>query len=198
MIRSHKYLPFIFAIISIFFLSKCTTKPSNENTDTIKNTIDTAKATISKSEVDKNDLSDVILNTSSGQDRFLNLGDHLKNALNTENLAVSDSASNYKSVTQYFHNSDDEFVDIQYFHDGDIVKGIVLDVFLNSEVDVKNLFDELNLVFLKKYGKAINKDKQNSWHINKTQQITLKDVSVKLAPGLQITVTNIGEELKTE
>ena len=145
--------------------------------------------------VDQNSLTSLILLNGNGSERAKSLDRKISEILKTEKLEMVDSASNFKGFTQYLHDSDEEFVDIQYYFGGENVSAVNLDVYLNDVTDVKNLMDDLTLIFNEKYGKAKLKDEIYTWKMPDKQQVTMKDVSLKLAPGLQITFSKLGQNL---
>lgn len=188
-------LAFYLIIISHIFFYGCTTKPSTENEDSISVKSDSISKSVGSEIVDAKSFLRLVLFNASGSERAKSIGKNIADVLKTEKLELVDSASNFKSLTQYFHDSDDEFVDIQYYFGGDIVTGLNLDIYLNDVVDVKNLIGELTLAFNEKYGKSIFKEDKYTWLMPDKQQVTIKDVSLKLAPGLQVTFSKSGQNM---
>lgn len=189
-------------ICSLFFIfllgfQACTTNSSNEVTDTTGIKVFDNDIGKGAQSTNTSDLTSLILNSKKGE-RAQSIGKNLVEVLASENLEPTDSASNFNSFTQYFNNSDDEFVDIQYYHDGEIVKGLNLDIYLNNEADVSLLFEQLAGIFSAKYGKATKTMKENSWKLKNGLELVLKDVSVKLAPGLQVRFSKKGDNLDIE
>lgn len=184
--------------VIIVFFNNCNTNKSSENNDSIKTDSGIVENETSKSIKDPNDFKQLILTNESGGLRFGNIGKNMNEVIASEKLELSDdSASNYKSYSQYFHNSDDEFVDIQYFNNGKFVTGLNFDVYLNEDKAVKKLMDDFLQEFNTKYGKATEKDSKYSWQLKNNNILTLKDVGVKLAPGLQIRYANKNESFNT-
>ncbi len=175
--------------LSIIFvvLEACNTEKSNEERDS--SSIEKTENLVEKNEkvAYNNKIADLIFQAPDG-DRLEKIGQNLSKIKASETLVASDSASNFYAYTQYFNNGDDEFVDIQYFYENEIVNRIVFDIFLNSENDVKLLYDELELIFSKKHGKSTKVNKEISWKLKGGRILKLNDVSVKLASGLQITL----------
>jgi hypothetical protein len=183
------------SIILTIFLTSCNTNKSNENaTKTDADSTKEQQVGVNENILSKRNILEQILNSDKGE-RVGNIGKSLKDAFSSEVLPAIDSASNYTAFTQYFNNSEDEFVDIQYFHNGTNVTALNLDVYLNNEADVSLLFDQLNEHFVNKYGKATVKTKENTWKLKSGLELKLKDVSLKLASGLQVTFSKKGEEL---
>lgn len=187
--------PIYIIVFSLIFFIKCTTKSSSENDDSVAVVTDSASNNIDSKNVDPKSLTSLILLNGTGSERAKSIGQKIKDIVASEKLEMVDSASNYKGFTQYFHDSDEEFVDIQYYYGGDAVTGVNLDVYLNAEADVKNLLGELTLIFNEKYGKSKLIDDKLTWQTPDKQQVTMKDVSLKLAPGLQITFSKAGQNL---
>lgn len=187
-------------LITLFFIFvnlfwSCDTQKSNESTDSIA-IQDEVPVNQAPSEVTVGQsLIDLILKTEKGTERFKEIDQSLSSAMQKETLEMVDSASNYKGYTQYFNNSDDQFVDIQYYNNGDKVTGINFDIYLNTASDVNNLLNDLVAYFDKNYGKSVKKTQEYNWQLTNGQVIVLKDVSVKLAPGLQLTINKKGEDL---
>lgn len=189
-----------FFFIGILFINliSCNTQKSTEATDSVatSNEIESANETPSSS-ISPINLVDLIL-FSNKTDRASSIGKSLEEVFASEIGEVSDSASNFKSFTQYFNNSNDEFVDIQYFHDNKVVTGLNLDIYLNNQADVSLLFGQFVLAFNEKYGKSSKQKVENTWKLKNNMELKLKDVSQKLAPGLQITFSKKGESLITQ
>lgn len=188
----------IAAIIAIIVLfNRCNTNNASENNDSQKADSSLVEKETATTNAKTSDLKQLILNNSAGALRFDNIGKNMNEVIISEKLELSDdSASNYKSFSQYFHNSDDEFVDIQYFNDGKLVTGLNFDVYLNEEQAVKQLMDDFLQNFNTKYGKPTKIEDKYSWALKNSIVLTLKDVSVKLAPGLQIRYANKNEGFK--
>ena len=176
----------------IYAFWACTSNPAQENADSVKVVEQNSDEVPINSE---NNLLDLILKTGKGGQRSEALGKALASALAQETLEMVDSASNYKGFTQYFNNSDDEFVDIQYYNNGENVTGLNLDIYLNKPSDVAKLNEDLSQNFIKLYGKPVVVENTKTWQMSNNQQLIVKDVSVKLAPGLQVTFSNKGEDL---
>lgn len=190
-------LVFCLFFILVFGFQACTSNNSTEVTDSTSiEKGDTITDVIAPSSM-SNDLPSLILNSNKGE-RAQSIGKKLTEALAAETLEPSDSASNFYSFTQYFNNSNDEFVDIQYYHNGEIVKGLNLDIYLNNEADVSLLFEQLAGIFSKKHGKSSKTMRENSWKLKNGLDLVLKDVSVKLAPGLQVRYSKKGDNLDIE
>jgi hypothetical protein len=178
---------YLFLFFIVTFVA-CTNKASNENNDTLKVSAEGTNVVENKTETAMSDnLLANILTTKSNIERSAMIGKSLGQLQAQETADLADSASNYKGYTQYFNNSEEEFVDIQYFNNGELVTAVNFDIYLNKQADVSNLYDELLAKFNTKYGKATSKEKENKWNLPNNQSLLLKDVSVKLAPGLQVT-----------
>ena len=167
-------LNFFFVGILFFNLISCDTQKSTEVTDglTTSNEIESAKETPSSS-ISPINLVDLIL-FSNKTDRATSIGKSLEEVFASEIGEVSDSASNFKSFTQYFNNSNDEFVDIQYFNDGKVVTGLNLDIYLNNQADVSLLFGQFVLAFNDKYGKPSKQKAESIWKLKNSRRRLLK------------------------
>ncbi|MES2796355.1 MAG: hypothetical protein V4683_10330 [Bacteroidota bacterium] len=189
---------FFFGGILFINLISCDSQKSTEATDSLStnNEIESNNEAPSSS-ISPINLVDLIL-FSNKTDRTNSIGKSLEEVFASEIGEVSDSASNFKSFTQYFNNSNDEFVDIQYFNDGKVVTGLNLDIYLNNQADVSLLFGQFVLAFNDKYGKPAKQKAESTWKLKNNMELKLKDVSQKLAPGLQITFSKKGESLVTQ
>jgi hypothetical protein len=181
----------------LFTLFACESNKSSEKKDSLATTVEGQSNSAESDSKLNEDIVSLILNGNKGE-REKNIGLKLSNVIATEVLVPTDSASNYIAYTQYFNDSEEEFADIQYFHNGDIVTALNMDVYLNKETDVAILFNKLNLKFTDKFGKGAGQDKMKIWKLKNGQDLTLKDVSVKLAPGLQITFAKKGDNTTIE
>ncbi len=198
MCNFNKLFKLEFTISVVFLLLQaCNTEKSTETSDSSTTNKSEMNSTLEAVSPNVNSVLNLILQASDGP-RLDKLGQSLGSIKKSETLVPSDSASNFYAYTQYFNNSEDEFVDIQYFHDGEKVKGLVFDVFLNKETDVNLLMGELALNFSEKYGKMKKNENEQIWKLKNDQELKLKDVSVKLAPGLQISLAKNGENLEVE
>ena len=185
--NKYRFIKLISISILFIVLEACNTEKSNEDRDS-SSTEKNENLIENKGKVTYNNtIADLILQAPDGE-RLGKIGQKLTQIKASETLAASDSASNFYAYTQYFNNSEDEFVDIQYFHENEIVNRIVFDIFLNNENDVKLLYDELELIYTKKYGKPAKVNKEIAWKMKGGSVLKLNDVSVKLASGLQITL----------
>ncbi len=180
--------PFLILFIILGTVS-CTQNSSTENKDSIS--VDKAASSTNTigNEVDRTGLSNEILVAENGFERMAAIGKSFDEVINNEATPATDSASNYKAFSKYFNNSEEEFVDIQYFHNGANVTSVNFDVYLNNAQDVKNLFLEFSQQFSKKYGKGKMLQNEIIWQLPSNQTLKLKDVSLKLAAGLQINLS---------
>jgi hypothetical protein len=178
-------------------LLACETKKSSETTDST-GSIGAKVGTTESNDINQdNKLVALILNSNKGE-REANIGQSLVALKASETLTATDSTSNSLVYSQYFNDSDEEFVDIQYYHNGEKVTALNMDVYLNKEADVAILYKQLSDKFSKKYGNGAAQNKEIVWKLKTGQNLTLKDVSLKLAPGLQITYSKAGENSTIE
>lgn len=129
--------------------------------------------------------------------RGVRLGDSVGKVTSTETAPLAEDSTTYKGFTEYFvEGSEDEFADVLYRTNAQgRVESIHVDVFLNEPSEVTTLLNELRSHLTQQYGEPNHDGKQNIWKTEKVQ-ITLRDVSVKQAPGLALDFAAAGTRLQ--
>ncbi|MBC7892090.1 MAG: hypothetical protein H7Y12_07765 [Sphingobacteriaceae bacterium] len=119
--------------------------------------------------------------------RGIRLGDSVGKVTSTETAPLAEDSTAYKGFTEYFvEGSDDEFADVLYRTNAQgRVESIHVDVFLNEPSDVALLLNEFRAYLTQQYGEPAHDGKQSIWKMEKVR-VTLRDVSVKQAPGLAL------------
>jgi hypothetical protein len=182
----------------IAFLTSCTTEKSTENKDsTIANQPINERNEVEMINI-KSDVVQAILLDGNNKERLNNLGLDIQKISASEELTVEETSNNYISFSQYFNDSETEFVDIQYFHANSVVTGINFEIFLDEANSVERLFADLEVYFNIKFNKkGVKSNNQVAWQTADNTIVTLKDVSLKLAPGLELRFAQKGENFKT-
>ncbi|MHA8061197.1 hypothetical protein PQG22_07960 [Aquirufa beregesia] len=96
-----------------------------------------------------------------------------------------------KSYTQFFDDTDLNFVDITYLPDeNNQVKGIILNIFLEEQDEVLDLTVNFKEYLGNIYGNGYAKAKKIIWK-NENTQIILEDVGTPKDPGIQLVFSKI-------
>ncbi len=184
-------------LFSLIF-QHCTTKSSTEATDTVVTMSAKPEPETAPEKIDGEKLLSSILLLPNGAERFSKINENVQELPILEAKAASDSTANSYTFSHYFTSMEDEFLDAIYYYENDKVHAIALDVYLNTAADVQNLLAAAEIHFNKKFGKSKSKDQKKVWTINKSFEVSLADVSEKLAPGLKITFNAIGNKIPVE
>ncbi|TBH73389.1 hypothetical protein [Aquirufa nivalisilvae] len=96
-----------------------------------------------------------------------------------------------KSYTQFFDDTDLNFVDITYLPDeNNKVKGIILNIFLEEQDDVLDLTANFKEYLGNIYGNGRGSAKKIVWK-NENTQVILEDVGTPKDPGIQVVFSKI-------
>jgi hypothetical protein len=175
----------LLAVLSVF-LQNCNT----QKTDEAKNTTLEAKpepaATTMPEKLDGSKLLNALFVLPNGTERFTNISKSITDIPAAEGVAATDSTSASKTFTHNFTSLEDEFMDVAYYYQGSSINAISIDVFLNDPAEVNTLLASSVEHLRKKYGKNTLNDGTYGWTVNKSYNLTIKDVSEKLAPGLKL------------
>lgn len=96
-----------------------------------------------------------------------------------------------KSYTQFFDDTDLNFVDITYLPDeNNKVKGIILNIFLEEQDDVLDLTANFKEYLGNIYGNGRGSAKKIVWK-NENTQVILEDVGTPKDPGIQVIFSKI-------
>ncbi len=138
-------------------------------------------------EADSSLLQSILASETKGL-RGISIGDSITEVMRTEKAVLSEDSVDYKGFTQNFSDtSTDEFADILYKTDENgKVKNITIDVFLNEQAQTDKLIIECRDYYIKKYGNPIEKKLELVWKMPDGAELSLKDVSIKQAPGMQL------------
>jgi len=128
-----------------------------------------------------------IVHTDQGLLRGFVPGEPLDSVTRRETAVLEEDSTNYKG---YFLENpvNTEVFDIRYFFNpkSHITDSLVLDTYLNSIADSDSLMGELSAYFTTQLGKPLVKQqKLIAWQAN-SNQVVVRDVGIKQAPGLQI------------
>lgn len=139
-----------------------------------------------------------ILKSDAGMARGISIGDLFQSTVQTEKAPLSETQpENGKGFTEYFDDSDLNFVDITYTKDqSDKVASITLDVYVERKSAVDSLFTEFKTYFSRKYGKNTVNGKGLVWKVQDNKSAVLQDVSTEKDPGIKILFVR-ENELKT-
>lgn len=137
-----------------------------------------------------------ILKTDAGMVRGLSIGDEMRAVVESAPLSES-QPDNGKSYTEYFDDTDLNFADILYINDSENkISAISVDVFIEKQVEVDSLMNELKGYFDKKYGQGKGISKMTVWKLaGGDNELMLQDVSTAKDPGLKIIFARRGDEL---
>ncbi len=129
--------------------------------------------------------------------RGVRLGDSVGQVTSTETAPLAEDSTTYKGFTEYFvEGNEDEFADVLYrTNTQGRVESIHVDVFLNEPSEVTTLLNELRAHLTQQYGEPSHDGKQSIWKTEKLR-VTLRDVSVKQAPGLALDFGAAGAKLQ--
>lgn len=96
-----------------------------------------------------------------------------------------------KSYTQFFDDTDLNFVDITYLPDeNNKVKGIILNIFLEEQDEVLDLTANFKEYLGNIYGNGRGNSKKIVWK-NENTQVILEDVGTPKDPGIQLVFSKI-------
>ncbi|RXK47689.1 hypothetical protein [Aquirufa rosea] len=96
-----------------------------------------------------------------------------------------------KSYTQFFDDTDLNFVDITYIPDeNNKVKSIMLNIFLEEQDEVLDLTNDFKQYLSNIYGNGRGNAKKIIWK-NENTQVILEDVGTPKDPGIQVTYSKI-------
>ncbi|MHA8088431.1 hypothetical protein ACST15_11390 [Aquirufa sp. Wall-65K1] len=96
-----------------------------------------------------------------------------------------------KSYTQFFDDTDLNFVDITYLPDeNNRVKGIILNIFLEEQDEVLDLTANFKEYLGSIYGNGRGNAKKFVWK-NENTQVILEDVGTSKDPGIQVVFSKI-------
>lgn len=169
------------------WLSACTSQPETRQpaTDSLRTTDSVASASLGAPL--SATLQKILRPERGGLLRGIRLGDSVGKLTDTETAPMAEDSTAYKGFTEYFvEGSEDEFADVLYRTNAQgRVESIHVDVFLNEPSDVATLLNELRAYLTRQYGESSHDGKQSIWKTEKVR-ITLRDVSVKQAPGLSL------------
>ena len=137
-----------------------------------------------------------ILKTDAGMVRGLSIGDEMRAVVESAPLSES-QPDNGKSYTEYFDDTDLNFADILYINDSENkISAISVDVFIEKQVEVDSLMNELKGYFDKKYGQGKGISKMTVWKLaGGNNELMLQNVSTAKDPGLKIIFAKRGDEL---
>ena len=139
-----------------------------------------------------------ILKTENGMARGIQLGDKIEKVTATEKVEMTQDSTFYQGYTEYFNDSDEEFVDVMYYFDkAKKINTINLDVYLNKQAESNKLMGEFKNYFITKYGAIKQNGKQAIWTLPQGK-LYLEDKSVKNLPGFRIQFTSLGEIREVE
>ena len=139
-----------------------------------------------------------ILKTEDGMARGIQLGDKIEKVTATEKVEMTQDSTFYQGYTEYFNDSDEEFVDVLYYFDkAKKINTINLDVYLNKQAESNKLMGEFKNYFITKYGAIKQNGKQAIWTLPQGK-LFLEDKSVKNLPGFRIQFSSLGEIREVE
>jgi hypothetical protein len=176
----------IVCLVIYCFAIACTQSKKDESKDSVS--LPTAKQNLKVLDSNNITLVDKVLLATAQQERLALIGKKITELTAIEGVAASETTNGSLSFSHYLTELQEEFIDITYAHNGQNVQKITIDVFLNQATDVASLYKECELFFTKKHNKPKGKSPALYWTLKQGKVLSLKDVSEKLAPGIQITI----------
>lgn len=116
------------------------------------------------------------------------LGKDISIISDIETGAKSDSSDSFQTFSHYFNESETEFVDVQYNHNGSKIEKVVLDVYIDKAEAVQKIVEAETEILSQKYGKAIDLNGAKVFKNKEGSKIAIKNVSVPNSSGLQIEI----------
>ncbi|MDJ1466653.1 hypothetical protein [Xanthocytophaga flava] len=126
-----------------------------------------------------------VVNTESGLIRGFTPGQPLDSVMHQETAVLEEDSIDYKGyLLGNTVNTDTNALDIRYFFNPKtrVTDSLTIDTYEESD----SLMKELANYFTVRFGEPVIKEKKLlTWNLN-NNQIVIRDVGVKLSPGLQV------------
>lgn len=117
--------------------------------------------------------------------RGVQLGDAISDVKKKEKAELFEEEDTHIGYT--FDTENLETVDILYEKDAqNRVKGIELDIYMNTDTSNENLKNEMSNEFTTRFGKPLTNSEDLTWAIKPKGKVTIKVIKNKLDRGLEI------------
>ncbi len=178
---------YITIFLTIWLFTSCNNSQEKQTVDKA-DSIAAAMPTITTNMNNATDIAKSIDELLEENNKVELLGKDISIIKDFETGAKSDSSNTFQTFSHYFNESETEFVDVQYNHNGNKIEKVVLDVYIDKAESVQKIIDAETAILTKKLGKA---NEINGAKVFKTQvgsQVSIKNVSVPNSSGLQIEI----------
>lgn len=179
-----------FALIISFLIISNACQTTSDKQEANQNNLESKKQAKQKAWDESTPLLQRITLGSEGIIRNVTWGQDMSTI--AEKVELSETQPSVgKSYTQFFDDTDLNFVDITYLPDeNNKVKGIILNIFLEEQDDVLDLTANFKEYLGNIYGNGRGNAKKIVWK-NENTQVILEDVGTPKDPGIQVIFSKI-------
>ena len=179
-----------FALIISFLIISNACQTTSDKQEANQNNLESKKQAKQKAWDESTPLLQRITLGSEGIIRNVTWGQDMSTI--AEKVELSETQPSVgKSYTQFFDDTDLNFVDITYLPDeNNKVKGIILNIFLEEQDDVLDLTANFKEYLGNIYGNGRGSAKKIVWK-NENTQVILEDVGTPKDPGIQVVFSKI-------
>lgn len=134
---------------------------------------------------DAQNLLSAIIGTNGGLLRGIQFGDSITDVKKKEKSEIFEEEETH--VGYSFDTNNLETVDILYSKDKqNRVKGIELDIYMNTDASNDSLKKEMSKEFTQRYGKPLENTEDPTWIIKPKGKVSIKMIKNKLDRGLEV------------